>query len=165
LQAVGKLVTEIDGQRQIVTAPPLVVPIGELSKYASHIDPIALRSMIVRLLTKYRDTLQSDRRYLLDHFRLTDIAHKVVGVGSVGTMAWILLLESGLDNDALMLQAKQAQESVLAEHVGASEHINQGERVVAGQRLMQTEPSRSQARSPRISTRPRASTAAHAASG
>ena len=137
LQAVGKLVTEIDGQRQIVSAPPLVVPIGELSRYASQVDPIALRNMIVGLLDKYRDTLQADRRYLLDHFRLTDIAHKVVGVGSVGTMAWILLLESGLDNDVLMLQAKQAQESVLAAHIGASEHINQGERVVAGQRLMQ----------------------------
>jgi len=137
LQAVGKLVTAIDGRRKIISAPPLIVPINELSRYASHVDPIALRSMIVGLLGKYRDTLQSDRRYLLDHFHLTDIAHKVVGVGSVGTMAWILLLESGLDNDALVLQAKQAQESVLAPYVGASEHVNQGERVVAGQRLMQ----------------------------
>jgi len=137
LQAVRKLVTAIDGRRQIINAPPLIVPIGELSRYASHVDPIALRSMIVGLLGKYRDTLQSDRRFLLDHFRLSDIAHKVVGVGSVGTMAWILLLESGLDNDALLLQAKQAQESVLASYVGASEHANQGERVVAGQRLMQ----------------------------
>ena len=137
LQAVGKLVTAIDGRRQIINAPPLIVPINELSKYASHINPTALRNMIVGLLGKYRDTLQSDRRYLLDHFHLTDIAHKVVGVGSVGTMAWILLLESGLDNDALLLQAKQAQESVLAPYAGASEHVNQGERVVAGQRLMQ----------------------------
>jgi uncharacterized protein (DUF2252 family) len=93
--------------------------------------------MIVGLLGKYRDTLQSDRRHLLDHFSLTDIAHKVVGVGSVGTMAWILLLESGLDDDVLLLQAKQAQESVLAEYVGASQYANQGERVVAGQHLMQ----------------------------
>ena len=137
LQAVGKLVTEVDGRRQIINAPPLIVPINELSRYASHIDPMALRSMIVGLLGKYRETLQSDRRFLLDHFSLTDIAHKVVGVGSVGTMAWILLLESGLYNDALLLQAKQAQESVLAAYVGASEHANQGERVVAGQRLMQ----------------------------
>jgi uncharacterized protein (DUF2252 family) len=137
LQALRKLVTAIDGRRQIINAPPLIVPIGELSRYASHVDPIALRSMIVGLLGKYRDTLQSDRRFLLDHFRLTDVAHKVVGVGSVGTMTWILLLESGLDNDALLLQAKQAQESVLASYVGASEHANQGERVVAGQRLMQ----------------------------
>jgi uncharacterized protein (DUF2252 family) len=126
LHAVGKLVTAVDGRRQIINAPPLIVPIGELSRYASHVDPIALRSMIVGLLGKYRDTLQSDRRFLLDHFRLTDVAHKVVGVGSVGTMAWILLLESGLDNDALLLQAKQAQESVLASYLGASEHANQG---------------------------------------
>jgi uncharacterized protein (DUF2252 family) len=137
LHAVGKLVTAVDGRRQIINAPPLIVPIGELSRYASHVDPIALRSMIVGLLGKYRDTLQSDRRFLLDHFRLTDVAHKVVGVGSVGTMAWILLLESGLDDDALLLQAKQAQESVLASYLGASEHANQGKRVVAGQRLMQ----------------------------
>ena len=137
LQAVGKLVTTTAGRRQIINDPPLIVPIDELSRYASQVDPVALRSMIVGLLSTYRDTLQSDRRHLLDQFSLTDIAHKVVGVGSVGTMAWILLLESGFGNDALLLQAKQAQESVLAAYAGDSQYINQGERVVSGQHLMQ----------------------------
>jgi len=137
LQAVGKLITTTAGRRQIINDPPLIVPIDELSRYASQVDPVALRSMIVGLLSTYRDTLQSDRRYLLDHFSLTDIAHKVVGVGSVGTMAWMLLLESGFGNDALLLQAKQAQESVLAAYAGASQYVNQGERVVSGQHLMQ----------------------------
>jgi hypothetical protein len=137
LQAVGKLVTAVDGRRRIISKPPLIVPIDELAAYSPQVDSYALRSMIVGMVGKYRDTLQSDRRHLLDHFSLTDIAHKVVGVGSVGTMAWILLLESGLDDDALLLQAKQAQESVLAEYVGASQYANQGERVVAGQHLMQ----------------------------
>ena len=137
LQAVGKLITTTAGRRQIINDPPLIVPVDELSRYASQVDPVALRSMIVGLLSTYRDTLQSDRRYLLDHFSLTDIAHKVVGVGSVGTMAWILLLESGFGNDALLLQAKQAQESVLAAYAGASQYVNQGERVVSGQHLMQ----------------------------
>ena len=137
LQAVGKLITTTAGRRQIINDPPLIVPIDELSKYASQVDPVVLRSMIVGLLSTYRDTLQSDRRQLLDHFSLTDIAHKVVGVGSVGTMAWILLLESGFGNDALLLQAKQAQESVLAAYAGASQYVNQGERVVSGQHLMQ----------------------------
>ena len=137
LQAVGKLVTTTAGRRQIINDPPLIVPIDELSRYAPQVDPVALRSMIVGLLSTYRDTLQSDRRHLLDHFSLTDIAHKVVGVGSVGTMAWILLLESGFGNDALLLQAKQAQESVLAAYAGASQYVNQGERVVSGQHLMQ----------------------------
>ncbi len=137
LQAVGKLVTAVDGHRRIISEPPLIVPIDELAAYSPQVDSYALRSMIVGLMGKYRDTLQSDRRHLLDHFSLTDIAHKVVGVGSVGTMAWILLLESGLDDDALLLQAKQAQESVLAEYAGASQYTNQGERVVAGQHLMQ----------------------------
>ena len=137
LQAVGKLVTTTAGRRQIINDPPLIVPIDELSRYASQVDPVALRSMIVGLLSTYRDTLQSDRRHLLDQFSLTDIAHKVVGVGSVGTMAWILLLESGFGNDALLLQAKQAQESVLAAYAGDSQYVNQGERVVSGQHLMQ----------------------------
>ena len=76
-------------------------------------------------------------RILLDHFTLADVAHKVVGVGSVGTRAWILLLESGVESEALLLQAKQAGPSVLAGYAGKSDYANEGERVVAGQRLMQ----------------------------
>jgi uncharacterized protein (DUF2252 family) len=74
---------------------------------------------------------------LLDHFTLTDVAHKVVGVGSVGTRTWVLLLESAVDEGALLLQAKQAEASALAGGAGKSDYDNHGERVVAGQHLMQ----------------------------
>jgi uncharacterized protein (DUF2252 family) len=133
LQAIDKLTTMTNGRRRITSDPPLVVPIDELTGF----DIDALVEQIQRLLATYRDTLQSDRRRLLDHFTLTDVAHKVVGVGSVGTRAWILLLESGVQREALLLQAKQAEASVLADYAGASDYTNQGERVVAGQHLMQ----------------------------
>lgn len=81
--------------------------------------------------------MSSDRQTLLEDYRLTDMARKVVGVGSVGTRCWILLLLGRDGGDPLLLQAKEADTSVLAAHVGASRYDNQGERVVAGQRLMQ----------------------------
>jgi uncharacterized protein (DUF2252 family) len=133
LQAIGKLTTVVDGRRRIVSEPPLVMPLNELAG----IDSELVLEQLETLVADYRATLQQDRRHLLDHFRLTDVAHKVVGVGSVGTRAWILLLESTVADEALLLQAKQAGPSVLSEYAGASEHVNQGERVVAGQRLMQ----------------------------
>jgi uncharacterized protein (DUF2252 family) len=133
LQAIAKLTTMTDGRRRIRSDPPLVVPVDELAGF----DIDELLEGIQDLLTTYRDSLPADRRRLLDHFTLTDVAHKVVGVGSVGTRAWILLLEAGIERDALVLQAKQAEESVLAGYAGSSEHANQGERVVAGQHLMQ----------------------------
>ena len=89
------------------------------------------------LLATYRATLRSDRRVLFDHFTLTDVAHKVVGVGSIGLRAWVLLFESGLGAETLVLQAKQAEASVLAAYAGASEYASHAERVVAGQHLMQ----------------------------
>jgi len=133
LQAIGKMTTVVNGRRRIVSRPPLIVPIDELAG----IDIDLLLAQLHRLVTEYRDTLQTDRRHLLDHFALTDVAHKVVGVGSVGTRTWILLLESGAEGEALLLQAKQAEASALARHVGESEYDNHGERVVAGQHLMQ----------------------------
>jgi uncharacterized protein (DUF2252 family) len=133
LQAIGKLTTLVDGRRRIISDPPLVVPLAELTGFDTDELLLRLRS----LLSTYRRTLQSDRRVLLGHFTLEDIAHKVVGVGSVGTRAWILLLESGVEAEALLLQAKQAQRSVLSDYTGRSEYANQGERVVSGQRLMQ----------------------------
>jgi uncharacterized protein (DUF2252 family) len=133
LQAVEKLTTLIGGRRRIVSDPPLVVPIDELLGF----DDEVLLGRIRDLLAAYRETLQRDRRLLLDHFALTDVAHKVVGVGSVGTRAWILLLEAGVAAEVLLLQAKQAEASALAGYAGASEYANQGERVVTGQRLMQ----------------------------
>ena len=135
LQAIEKLTTTTDGRRRIRSDPPLVVPIDELTGF----DIELLQGRIRDLVSTYRDTLQPDRRHLLDEFTLIDVAHKVVGVGSVGTRAWILLLESGVRGEALLLQAKQAEASALAEYAGQSEYGNQGQRVVAGQHLMQAE--------------------------
>ena len=133
LQAIGKLTAIVDGKRQIISNPPLIVPLEDMTD----LEPDEVRKRLGALIDSYRNTLQSDRRRLLDHFALIDIAHKVVGVGSVGTRAWILLLESGVENEALLLQAKQAGPSVLTGYAGESEYSNDGERVVAGQHLMQ----------------------------
>jgi hypothetical protein len=89
------------------------------------------------LVDRYRRTLQTDRQHLLRQFTLTHVARKVVGVGSVGTRAWILLMEAKDGNEPLILQAKEAQTSVLSDFAGPTEYGNQGERVVAGQHLMQ----------------------------
>jgi uncharacterized protein (DUF2252 family) len=133
LQAVAKLTTVRDGRRRIVSHPPLVVPIDEMLGF----DLDVLLERIRELVADYRASLPRDRRLLLDHFTVVDVAHKVVGVGSVGTRAWIVLLESEVEDDALLLQAKQAEVSALADYAGASDYANQGERVVAGQHLMQ----------------------------
>ncbi|MGW6200519.1 DUF2252 domain-containing protein [Kribbella sp. NPDC055110] len=131
LQAIGKLTTAAGDGRRIVSDPPLVVPVREL------VDGAGVLGQLQDLVARYRETLQPDRRHLLDHFRLTDVAHKVVGVGSVGTRAWIILMESTVADEALLLQAKQAGPSVLSSYVDPSEYPNEGERVVTGQRLMQ----------------------------
>ena len=133
MQAIGKLTTMANGRRRIVSDPPLIVPIDELPGS----DRDKLFSQLDDLVAAYRGTLQSDRRHLLNHVALTDVAHKVVGVGSVGLRAWILLLQGALEAEALLLQAKQAEVSALADYAGQSEYVHQGERVVAGQRLMQ----------------------------
>ncbi len=133
LQAIGKLTRLVDGKRQIISDPPLIVRLDEMLD----MNPEAVRGRLDSLIAAYRNTLQSDRRVLLDHFNFVDVAHKVVGVGSVGTRAWILLLEGGVEAEALLLQAKQAGPSVLAGYAGESEFTNDGERVVAGQHLMQ----------------------------
>jgi uncharacterized protein (DUF2252 family) len=132
LQAIGKLTTRDGGTRRIASDPPLVVPLSDFG-----VEADTYRARLGRLVAAYRDTLPPDRRHLLDHFTLTDVAHKVVGVGSVGTRAWILLLEGGSPADALLLQAKQAQASVLADYAGPAQQDNQGQRVVDGQHLMQ----------------------------
>jgi uncharacterized protein (DUF2252 family) len=128
-QAVAKLTTVVDGQREIVSDPPLIVPLEELDAGASY-------DMLRTLVGGYARTLPPDRQHLLGRFRLTRVARKVVGVGSVGTQAWIVLMEAE-DGDPLLLQAKQAERSVLAAYAGESQYDHQGERVVAGQRLMQ----------------------------
>ncbi len=133
-QAVAKLTKVVDGQRRIVSDPPLFVPIEEL---AGDIDVDEIYRFIAALALEYVQTLPADRRRLAERFKLSRLARKVVGVGSVGTETWVLLMEPDDGLAPLLLQAKEAQRSVLADYAGQSEYDNQGERVVVGQRLMQ----------------------------
>ena len=133
-QAVAKLTRVVGGQREIISNPPLIVPIEEL---ATELDVDTSYTTLRSLASQYGRTLPADRRHLLDRFTLTRVARKVVGVGSVGTQAWILLMEAKDGTGWLLLQAKEAQRSVLADYAGESEYDDQGERVVSGQRLMQ----------------------------
>jgi uncharacterized protein (DUF2252 family) len=133
LQAFSKLTHEVAGERRIAADPPLVVPIEDLAPGTRE----DIEGPMRRLLRSYRRTLETDRRHLLEEFRYVHMARKVVGVGSVGTRAWILLLLGRDDQDPLFLQAKEAQPSVLEPFLGRSEYPNHGRRVVAGQRLMQ----------------------------
>jgi uncharacterized protein (DUF2252 family) len=136
MKALDKLTTVVDGHRRIISDPPMIVPVEEI--FASvHAD--AIYELIRTVLGKYRRTLQSDRRHLLEQFNLVQVARKVVGVGSVGTRAWIVLMDAGDGVEPLFLQAKEAQPSVLAEYCGRSRYNNQGERVVAGQHLQQAQ--------------------------
>ncbi len=135
MQAFAKLTRMVDGEPRIVSEPPLIVPVEEL--LPEQIGRDELTEEVRTLLRGYRRSLQNDRRMLLEQFRFVDMARKVVGVGSVGTRAWILLM-LGIDGgDPLFLQAKEAQPSVLAGFLGKGDYANEGERVVRGQRLMQ----------------------------
>jgi uncharacterized protein (DUF2252 family) len=134
LQAFGKLTEVVGGERRIAADPPLIVPLQDLLPDVERGD---LEEGIRLLLDRYARTLPSDRRFLLRQYRVVDMARKVVGVGSVGTRCWIVLLLGRDDQDPLLLQAKEADTSVLAAHLGGGDHATEGERVVAGQRLMQ----------------------------
>ncbi|HEX5205351.1 DUF2252 domain-containing protein [Paractinoplanes rhizophilus] len=133
LQAYKKLTTVVDGRRRIAADPPLLVPIADLMPELERRD---LESRLRELLAGYRDSLAEDRRHLFDQYEFVDLARKVVGVGSVGTRCWIVLLAGRDENDPLLLQVKEAGRSVLATGAaGPDEH--EGRRVVTGQRLMQ----------------------------
>lgn len=134
LQAFEKLTHVADGRRRITPDPPLIVPLQDL---LPGVERDALEEQLRELIERYSHTLQSDRRHLLRQYRVVDMARKVVGVGSVGTRCWIILLLGRDDEDPLLLQAKEADQSVLAPYAGTSGYDNQGQRVVAGQRLMQ----------------------------
>jgi len=136
LKAFAKLTQEVDGEPRIVSDPPLIVSAADLAQEAG-IQFERLEGVIHELFREYRETLQSDRRHLLEEFRMVDLARKVVGVGSVGTRCWIVLLLGRDGDDPLFLQIKEAQASVLEPYLGKSEYENHGERVVAGQQLMQ----------------------------
>ncbi len=134
LRAFDKLTTMVDGEPRIVADPPLIVPIEDIAE--GH-DRDAIEGFVHDTIRGYRRTLQGDRRRLLERFRYVHAARKVVGVGSVGTRAWIVLLVGHDNDDPLFLQAKEARASVLEPFLGNSEYASHGQRVVEGQRLMQ----------------------------
>ncbi len=134
MSAFSKLTHEVDGQARIVADPPLIVPIDDL---AEGMERDEMFDALHQLVRSYRATLQHDRRVLLEQFELVDFARKVVGVGSVGTRAWIALLLGRDGQDPLFLQLKEAEASVLEEFLEPSPFHNHGERVVTGQHLMQ----------------------------
>ena len=131
LQAFAKLTTIVDGEPRIVSDPPLIVPIEDLS------DGGDIEEFARSVNRGYRRTLQGDRKHLLERFRYVHAARKVVGVGSVGTRAWIMLMLGRDNDDPLFLQLKEAQPSVLEPFLGKSQYTSHGQRVVEGQRLMQ----------------------------
>ena len=135
LQALAKLTRQVDGKPRIVADPPLVVPLSDLVPDST--DQATLEAELRRLIGGYRRTLETGRRYLLEQFEYADMARKVVGVGSVGTRCWIVLMLGRDASDPLFLQVKEAERSVLEDYVGTSEYADHGQRVVAGQRLMQ----------------------------
>jgi Uncharacterized protein conserved in bacteria (DUF2252) len=134
LRAFAKLTTRVDGRPRIVHDPPLIVPIEEL---AAASDPERLDAAVHAIVSYYRGTLPHDRRRLLERYRYVHSARKVVGVGSVGTRAWIMLMLGRDDGDPLFLQMNEAQASALEPFLEPSEFENHGQRVVEGQRLMQ----------------------------
>ncbi len=133
LRAFDRLTQRENGTVRIVSDPPLIVPIDEFLG----VDPGIVEERLMEVFTAYKGTLDRDVRHLVDGYRFVHAAHKVVGVGSVGTRAWILLLLGRDTGDPLFLQAKEAQTSVLEPYTQASEFKQQGRRVVEGQRLMQ----------------------------
>ena len=135
MKAFEKLVQVVGGRPRLVGDPPLIVPIEDLFPDMEYHQ---VDEAIHNLLRAYRRTLQGDHRHLLEGFRYVHAARKVVGVGSVGTRAWILLMLGHDGSDPLFLQAKEAQASVLEPFLGKSRYRNHGQRVVEGQRLMQS---------------------------
>jgi uncharacterized protein (DUF2252 family) len=134
LHALAKLTEEVDGHPRFVPDPPLLVPAEELDQLQDIED---LYGWMRTLVGQYSESLAPERRLLIENFTLTHAARKVVGVGSVGLRAWVMLMEAHDGLEPLLLQAKEATRSVLADYLGESEYENQGQRVVAGQRIMQ----------------------------
>jgi uncharacterized protein (DUF2252 family) len=134
LRALGKLTRRVNGELRFASDPPLLVPIAELF---GDVEADVLHEWLRERLRVYRESLPEDRRHLVERYRLVDVARKVVGVGSVGTRCWVALLLGRDENDALFLQVKEAESSVLEPYAGQSPYPNHGQRVVEGQRLMQ----------------------------
>jgi uncharacterized protein (DUF2252 family) len=134
MSSFAKLTASVNGRAEIVDQSPLIVPLRVLLEGA---DREVWMDWLRKMMRTYRNSLEYDRRALLEQFRLVDFARKVVGVGSVGTRAWIALLFGRDGEDPLFLQMKEAEASVLEEYLGKSQFKNHGQRVVIGQRLMQ----------------------------
>jgi len=134
LKAASKLTYEIDGELRFLSDPPLLVPVEEVF---SETDAQEIEDMIHAALRAYRRSLAGDRRRLLEHYRFVHLARKVVGVGSVGTRAWVALMVGRDNGDPLFIQVKEAEASVLERFLGKSAYTNHGQRVVEGQTLMQ----------------------------
>jgi uncharacterized protein (DUF2252 family) len=136
LQALSKLGELVDGQYRIVSQPPIVIPVRDMAVLSGN-SPDDLDRVVRQQFQAYRATLREDQRRLLDRFQIVDWAHKVVGVGSVGCQAFIVLLQGRDAHDPLFLQVKEAVASVLEPCVRKSRHQQHGQRVVVGQRMMQ----------------------------
>jgi uncharacterized protein (DUF2252 family) len=136
LQALSKLCVQVDGEYRIVSQPPVIVPARDLTATYG-LSPDEVLPVIHDRFRAYRATLQDDRRRLLERFEIVDAARKVVGVGSVGTRAFIVLLQGRDAQDPLFLQIKEATASVLEAHLPKSRFRQHGQRVVEGQRMMQ----------------------------
>ena len=136
VQALSKLGELADGRYQIVSQPPIVIPARDLAA-ASGVSPDEVDQLVRDQFSAYRATLRDDQRHLLERFQIVDMARKVVGVGSVGTRAFIVLLQGRNAHDPLFLQVKEATASVLEAFLPNSRYQLHGERVVQGQRMMQ----------------------------
>jgi hypothetical protein len=134
LETLGRLTTDATGQPRFAARPPGLVPVADLPDDAKQAD---LPEYLNDVITSYRSTLDRPRRFLIDRYRVADMARKVVGVGSVGLRCWVILLTGRDDQDRLFLQVKEAVPSVLSPFCGPTPYPSQGERVVAGQQLMQ----------------------------
>jgi uncharacterized protein (DUF2252 family) len=134
LRAFAKLTESVNGEPRIISDPPMITPVEEVFQGAKH---EAILSRLHELLAQYRKTLSGEVRHLMERYRYVHAARKVVGVGSVGTRAWIVLMLGRDADDPLFLQVKEAESSVLEGFAGKSRFKQQGRRVVEGQRLMQ----------------------------
>jgi hypothetical protein len=131
-----KFAEVIDGHPRIVSRPPVIIPLRDLAA-SYEMTPEQARSTVEEQFRVYKATLSNDRRQMLDRFTIVDVARKVVGVGSVGTRAFMVLLQGRDSADPLFLQLKEATSSVLEDHLPKSRYNTPGRRVVEGQRLLQ----------------------------
>ena len=136
LHALGRFAEVVDGRYRIASQPPVVVPLRDLEgSYGLSTDQ--MRDVVEDQFRAYQTSLSADRRKLLERFTIVDMARKVVGVGSVGTRAWMVLLQGRDTDDPLFLQVKEATRSVLEDHLPKTRFNTPGQRVVEGQRMMQ----------------------------